>query len=87
MLVPDGLVGPSFAVVPSRNRLPLLGEGHHGAGVENAEPEEVVELQADAVHGPVEAALGVVERVPLGRQHCQVLHVAPGQLTAVEIEG
>jgi hypothetical protein len=30
----------------------------------------------------VEAALRVVERVPLGRQHGQVLHVPPGQLAA-----
>ena len=83
-LVPDGLVGSSLAVVPSWNRLPLLGEGHHGAGVEDPEAEQVVKLKPDPVHGPVEAALGVVERVPLGGQHGQVLHVTPGQLSAVD---
>lgn len=77
-------------MISGRNRLPLFSERDHRAGIENAEPEEVVELEADPVHGPVEAALRVVERVPLRRQHGQVLHVPPGQLAAendnVEIE-
>ena len=63
--------------------LPLLREGHHRASVEHAKAEEVVELEADAVHGPVEAALRVVQRVPLGGQYGQVLHVTPGQLSTV----
>lgn len=77
-------------MISGRNRFPLFSERDHRAGIENAEPEEVVELEADPVHGPVEAALRVVERVPLRRQHGQVLHVPPGQLAAendnVEIE-
>ncbi len=63
--LPDVLVGSGFAVISGRNRFPLFSERDHRAGIENAEPEEVVELEADPVHGPVEAALRVVERVPL----------------------
>ncbi len=67
-------------MVPGRHGLPLLGQCHHGARVQHAEPEQVVELESDAVHRPVEATLGVEQRVALRGQHGQVLHVAPSQL-------
>ena len=89
-LVPRDLshhpVRAGLAVVAGGHRLPLLGERHHGPRVEDAEAEEVVELEADAVHGPVEAALGVEQGVALGGEHGQVLHVAPRQLRAAKEE-
>ena len=76
------LVGAALAVVARRHRLPLLGQRHHGARVQHAEPEQVVELEPHAAHRPVEAALRVEQRVALRRQHRQVLHVPPGELRA-----
>ena len=63
---PDGLVRSSLAMISGWNSLPLLGQSHHCPGVENAESEEMVELQTDSVHGPVEATFSVEQRVPLG---------------------
>lgn len=66
-------------MVSRRHRLPLLGQGHNGASVKDSEAEQMVVLEADAVHFPVEAVLGVKQRVTLGRQHCEMLYVAPGE--------
>ncbi len=79
------LLGAAFAVKSRRYGLPLLGQGDHGAGVQHAVSKQVVELQSDAVHEPVEPSLAVVQRVPLGSQHGQVLDVAPRQLRATQI--
>lgn len=64
----------------SWNGAPDPGEGDDGASVEHSEAEQVIELESDAVHGPLEAALGVEQRVALRRQHRQVLDVPPRQL-------
>lgn len=37
----------------------------------------MVELETDAIHGPLEATLGVKQGIPLGRQNRQVLNVPP----------
>jgi len=42
----------------------------------------MVELEPHSVHGPVEAALGVVQRIAFRSQHGQVLDVAPRQYRA-----
>lgn len=78
----DFLYGASLAVVPRRHGPPLLGQRHHRARIQDAEAEQMVELEPDAVHGPVEAALGVEQRVALGGEHRQVLDVPPSELGA-----
>ena len=78
-----GLVGfAAVAVVALRHRLPLLGHGDHGAGVQHSVAEEVVEFEAHAVHLPLEVALGVVEGIAFGRQYGEMLNVAPGEISA-----
>lgn len=76
----------ALAVVARRHGLPLLGERHHGSRVQHAEAEQVVELETHAVHGPVEAVLGVEQGVALGREYGQVLDVSPGQLRTATIQ-
>lgn len=67
---------------PRRDRLPLLGQGHHRARIQHPEPEEMVELQSDAVHGPVEASFGIKKGVPFRGENRQMLHVPPRQVVA-----
>lgn len=76
--------GARFAVEAGRHADPHLGKGDHGARVQDAIAKEVVELEADAVYVPEEALLAVVQGVPLGGEHAQVLHVSPGQVRAEE---
>lgn len=66
--------------------MPLLGQRDHGACVQHAKPKEVVELQAHAVHCPMEAVLGIKQRVALRSQHRQMLNVAPSQLRTEKYE-
>lgn len=61
-------------------RLPLLGKSYHCPSVQDTKAEEVVELEANSVHGPVEPSLGVVQRVALGGEHREMLDVAPRKL-------
>lgn len=65
------------------HRVPLLGQGHHGTRIEDTEPKEVIELQANPIHCPVESVLGIEQRIALRCQHSQMLNVAPSQLRAV----
>lgn len=50
---------PGLAVIACWHRMPLLRQGHHGARIEHTEPKEVIELQPDAIHGPVETIFGI----------------------------
>lgn len=54
-----------FTVIACWHRVPLLGQGHHGARIEHTEPKEVIELQPDAVHCPVESVLGIEQGIAL----------------------
>lgn len=74
------LHGASHAVESLRHGLPIFGHFHHGAGVQDPVAKEMVELQADSIAPPLVDF--VVELVPLGGEHRQVLHVTPGQLQA-----
>lgn len=65
---------------------PSFGQGDHRPSVQDSEAEEVVELQADSVHCPLEASLGVKERVPFGREDGQVLDIPPRQHGAIACE-
>lgn len=67
----------SGAVEAVRDGLPVPGQVDHVPGVQNAIAEQVVELEAGAVDGPVVLAFRVVQVVPLGSQHGQMLYVAP----------
>ena len=71
---------------PLGQPLPLVGQVHHGGRVQNAEAEEVVELQAGPIQLPLVHAVGVVQRVALGRQDGQVLDVSPRQVLAADEE-
>ena len=72
-----------FAMVAWWHRSPFLRQRNHRTGVEHAEPEQMVKLQPDPIHRPVEPVLGVKERVALRCQHGQMLHIAPGQRWAM----
>lgn len=72
--------GASLAVIPWRHGFPFFRQGYHRTGVQHAVAKEMVEFQADPVHRPVEPPLRIEQRVPLRRQHRQVLYVAPSQL-------
>jgi len=65
-----------LADVLQRNVPPLLGQFHHGAGVDEAVAELVVILSTAAVGQPT--GLGY-EWPGVARHHHQVLHVSPGQ--------
>lgn len=69
-------------MVSRRYGLPLLRQRHHSSSIQNPKPEEMVELQANTVHRPMEATLSVEQRVAFRSQHCQVLYVPPGQIVA-----
>lgn len=72
-----------LAVIACWHRVPLLRQGHHGARIEHTEPKEVIELQPDAVHCPVESVLGIEKGIAFRCQHSQMLYVAPSELRAV----
>lgn len=74
--------GTCLTVESRRHTEPHLGERYHGSGVEDTVAEEMVKLETDTVHVPEEAFLAVVQRVPFGGQHAEVLHVTPGQVRA-----
>lgn len=65
-----------------RNSLPVFCHLDHGSCIQDPVAKQVVELQPDAVPAPPVNL--IVELVPLGGQHCQVLHVPPRQIQAVE---
>ena len=67
-------------MVPGRHSLPLLGKCHHRTSVQHSEPEEVIELQTDAIHRPMETTFRVEQRVAFRCEDCQVLDVPPAEL-------
>ena len=75
------LDGPGHTVEALGHGLPLAGHLHHAPGVQYAVAKQVVELQAHAVPAPLVDL--VVQLVPLGREHRQVLHVPPCQVRTV----
>ena len=63
---------------------PVTGHVDHVSCVQHTVAEQVVELEPSAVDRPVVTRLRVVEMIALGRQHGQVLHVAPCQLRTAQ---
>ncbi len=61
------------------NRSPCFRQRDHRASIQDAETEEVIELQAHAVHGPFESTLGIEEGIAFRCQYSQVLDVPPRQ--------
>lgn len=49
--------GASLTVIPWRYRPPVGRERSHGARVQHAETKQMVELESDAIHCPVETSL------------------------------
>lgn len=72
-------------MVPRRNRPPLLRQSHHCARVQDTEAKQVVKLQTHAVHGPVEATLGVEKGISLRSEDGKMLNVPPRQLRTERI--
>lgn len=59
--------------------LPLFRQSHHAAGIEYSKAKQMVKFETDSVHRPVEAVFGIVKRITLRGQNCQVLNVTPRQ--------
>lgn len=65
-----------------RNSLPVFCHLNHGSCIQDTVAKQVVELQPNAVPAPPVNL--IMELVPLGGEHCQMLHVSPCQMQAVE---
>lgn len=63
----QGLVDlAAIAVESLRDGLPFLGHGHDSTGIQYSIAKEMIELQTDTVHLPLEVTLAVVQGVTLG---------------------
>lgn len=73
-----------LAVKPFWHRLPVEGQVHHVPRIQHPVPEQVVELEAGPVELPRVLLGVVVQLVPLGGEHHQMLHVSPRQRGAAQ---
>jgi len=69
--------GSSLAVPAFSNARPVASHVHHVASVKYPVAEQMVELEAGAVDGPVVTSLGIVEMIAFRCEHSQMLYVAP----------
>lgn len=51
--------GTSLAMESRWNRSPGFGKRDHRTGIQNTETEEMIELESNAVHSPLESTFGV----------------------------
>ena len=78
----DSLVKSSLTMVSGWYGFPLFGKCHHCSGVQDSESKQMIEFQADSVHGPMEATFGIKEGISFGSEYSQMLHVSPSQFSA-----
>ena len=78
----DSFVKSSLTMVSGWYGFPLFGKSHHCSGVQDSESKQMIEFQADSVHGPMEATFGIKEGISFGSEYSQMLHVSPSQFSA-----
>lgn len=59
---------------------PVFSHFHHGTCIKDSVAKEVIEFQANPIPSPLMNL--IVKLVSLGGEHCQMLHVSPGQIHA-----